>query len=273
MEKEALIENLKEKVGENDFRVLSEQTVNALVDTFLPSFADDEKITDETWKMPVEVLKNYVGQYRHDLATKATEEKARLEREKEKAVNELVEKRLEELKAEWEKAQKNTATEVVPDKNKEVVNEDLEKSIIAKLFGEDGKSGLIGGQLSMTAEFIANSRKTAEAEKISNIKRQLKDYLVKERRASREPVVNLALENLEITSESNIDEKKIEVEKIYEQRYKEFYADGGKPYGGDTAGGDIDGSPDKDVKAYLEAKRKADEERAEKLSNIRKTFV
>ena len=63
MEKEALIEGLKSKVGENDFGVLSGQTVDALVATFLPSFADDDKVTDETWKIPVEVVKNYAGQF------------------------------------------------------------------------------------------------------------------------------------------------------------------------------------------------------------------
>ena len=35
MEKEALIEELKSRVGENDFGVLSGQTVDALIATFL----------------------------------------------------------------------------------------------------------------------------------------------------------------------------------------------------------------------------------------------
>ncbi len=275
MEKEALIEELKTRVGENDFGVLSAQTVDALAATFLPSFADDEKITDDTWKLPIEVCRNYAGQYRHDLATKITEEKNRLEKENENSVKTLAEKQFEEFKAEWEKANKTTPVDNKNNGSKgdtDAVTKALEE-YNKKLFGEDGKSGLIGGQLSATSEFIANSKKAAEAEKISTIKQQLKDYLTKERKASREPVVNLAIGGLDIKTDSNIDELKIQVEKIYEGRYKEFYGDGGKPYGGDSAGGKDDGSPDEDVKVYLENKRKADEEKAKKVEAIKKSFV
>lgn len=276
MEKEALINELKAKVGEDNFSVLSGQTVDALVTTFLPSFADDEKITNDTWKLPVEVCKNYVGQYRHDLATKAAEEKARLEREKEEAVKTLVEKKLESLKAEWEKEHKNVKEEtdnkpIHSDKDDFVVKaiEEYNK----KLFGEDGKSGLIGGQLKATSDFIAESVKATEAEKIKTIKQQLKDYLQKDRKASREPVVNLSVGDLEITPKSDINELKIEVEKIYEERYKEFYGDGGKPFGGDTLGGDNGDDTDLEVKKYLEARKKADEERTKILEASRQTFV
>lgn len=264
MEKEALIEGLKSKVGENDFGVLSGQTVDALVATFLPSFADDDKVTDETWKIPVEVVKNYAGQYRHDLATKTAEEKARLAKENENLAKSLAEKQIEEFKAEWAKTHSTKPANENNDGNNE--KSDVEKALEAyniKLFGEDGKGGLIGGKLSETSDFIASSKKAIEAEKISNIKKQLKGYLVEERKASRDAVVNLSIRDLEITSDSDIDELKIKVEKIYEERYKDFYGDSGKPFGGDSAGGTDNGGGSDEVTEYLKKRSEAAVKQAE----------
>ena len=264
MEKEALIEGLKSKVGENDFGVLSGQTVDALVATFLPSFADDDKVTDETWKIPVEVVKNYAGQYRHDLATKTAEEKARLAKENENLAKSLAEKQIEEFKAEWAKTHNTKPANENNDGNNE--KSDVEKALEAyniKLFGEDGKGGLIGGKLSETSDFIASSKKAIEAEKISNIKKQLKGYLVEERKASRDAVVNLSIRDLEITSDSDIDELKIKVEKIYEERYKDFYGDSGKPFGGDSAGGTGNGGGSDEVTEYLKKRSEAAVKQAE----------
>ena len=276
MEKEALIEALKEKVGGNDFGVLSAQSVDALVTPFLPSFADDEKITDDSWVLPVSMFKNFAGQYRHDLAAGSETEKARLAKENETVVKNLANKEFEKFKAEWEEkygqkpAGKNNGG-----------NEGQEGDAVAKaleeynkkLFGEDGKSGLIGGQLNATSEFIASSKKAAEAEKISSIKQALKNYLANDRKASREPVINLAIKELEITPTSDIDQLKASVEKSYETLYKELFGDGGKPYGGDSAGGKEDGSPDEDVKTYIETKRKVDEEKTKRVEAVRKGFV
>jgi len=269
MEKEALIENLKEKVGENDFSVLSTQTVDALVTTFLPSFADDEKITDETWKTPVEVFRNYAGQYRHDLATKATDEKARLVKENEEVLKSLTEKQLAKIRAEWEKSHK---TESSDEKKSDNVTDAVTKALKEyneKLFGEDGKSGLIGGQLSATSEFIANSKKTAEAEKISNIKQSLKEFLLEDRKASRDKVVNLSVRDLDVKPDSDIDKLKVEVEKIYEAYYKDFYGDSGKPFGGDSAGNAGENSGNSEVSEYLKKRGESTAKQAEIAQKIK----
>ena len=274
MEKEALIGELKTRVGENDFGVLSAETVERLVTPFLPSFADDDKITDESWVIPVELFKNYAGQYRHDLAKGAAEMKTRLNKENENTVKSMVEKQMTTFKTEWEKTHK-------PDPagnqggNGEEGGDSVTKALEEynkKLFGEDGKGGLIGGQLHATSEFIASSKKAAEAEKISSIRQQLAKYLADDLKASREPVINLSVAQLEITPTSNLDELKIQVEKIYEERYKEFYGDGGKPYGGDSAGGKEEGSPDDDVKKLIEERRKADAAKADKIKSLRQSF-
>lgn len=274
MEKEALIESLREKVGENDFSVLSEKTIDALVTPFLSSFADDGKITDDTWAMPVAMLKNFVGQYRHDLAAGSDAEKQRLAKENETAARALAEKQFAEFKEEWEKTHKTVAGD--DDKNKggnggksdDAVTRALEE-YNKKLFGEDGKSGLIGGQLNATSEFIANSKKAADAEKISLIRQDLKRYLVDDRKASREPVVNLAIKELDVKKDSDIDKLKVEVEKIYETHYKSFYGDGGKPFGGDTAGGSgKDGGHD-EVSEYLKKRGESAAKQAEIMQKVK----
>nr|DAJ98095.1 MAG TPA: hypothetical protein [Caudoviricetes sp.] len=265
MEKEALIRELKDRIGEPDFAVLSERTVDALVSPLIPSFADDEKITDESWTLPVAMLKNYIGQYRHDLAEGTEAEKVRLAKENEATIKNLSNKKFEEIKAEWEQKHKTEPTGNEGGKG-ENEKSDVEKALEAyniKLFGEDGKGGLIGGKLNETSDFIANSKKAAEAEKISNIKKRLKDYLVEERKASRDAVVNLAIKDLEVASDSDIDELKIKVEKIYEERYKDFYGDSGKPFGGDSAGGTGNDGGSDEVTEYLKKRSEAATKQAE----------
>lgn len=265
MEKEALIRELKDRIGEPDFAVLSERTVDALVSPLIPSFADDEKITDESWTLPVAMLKNYIDQYRHDLAEGTEAEKVRLAKENEATIKNLSNKKFEEIKAEWEQKHKTEPTGNEGGKG-ENEKSDVEKALEAyniKLFGEDGKGGLIGGKLNETSDFIANSKKAAEAEKISNIKKRLKDYLVEERKASRDAVVNLAIKDLEVASDSDIDELKIKVEKIYEERYKDFYGDSGKPFGGDSAGGTGNDGGSDEVTEYLKKRSEAATKQAE----------
>ena len=77
MEKEILIQNLRERLGADKSGVISDRTMDALAQEWLPQFADDSKITDETWKFPVLMLNNYAGQKLHDDA--ATAEKLKKE--------------------------------------------------------------------------------------------------------------------------------------------------------------------------------------------------
>ncbi len=276
MEKEALIQQLKEKVGETDFGVLSEKTVDALVTPLLPSFADDEKVTEDSWTMPVNVFKNFIGQYRHELAQGSEAEKQRIAKENESKVKQLADTLFARYKEDWEKSHPALNEDNGEGDNKNVKpsdTEDLLKKLEGRLFGEDGKGGLIGGKLTAVESFIDDARQREETKKVEEIKRQLKDYLVKERKAGREAVVDLAIELSGIKSDGNISEQKVQVEKIYEEQYRRFYGDGGKPFGGDSTGDGNDTDPDEDVKAYLEKRKQADEERAKRLSEVKSSFV
>ena len=94
MEKEILIQNLRERLGADKSGVISDRTMDALAQEWLPQFADDSKITDETWKFPVLMLNNYAGQKLHDDAATAE----RLKKEYGDKLNQDLEKKLKEAK-------------------------------------------------------------------------------------------------------------------------------------------------------------------------------
>ena len=58
----------KAKAANNNAPIdnLSERTINEVVAMFLPQFADDESITDESWNIPVQMVRTISGQLRHD---------------------------------------------------------------------------------------------------------------------------------------------------------------------------------------------------------------
>lgn len=275
MEKEALIKQLKEKVGETDFSVLSEKTVEALVTPLLPSFADDEKVTEDSWTMPVNMLKNFVGQYRHELAQGSEAEKQRISKDNDSKVKQLANDLFSQFKKEWSENHSDLSDKGgKEEKNTNLSDSDeLLKKIESRLFGEDGKGGLIGGKLTAVESFIDDTKKKEETKKVEEIKQQLRDYLVKERKAGREAVVDLAIELSDIKADGNIREQKVQVEKIYEEQYKRFYGDGGKPYGGSSTGEGNNFDPDEDVKNYLEKRKQESEERDKRLSDIKNSFI
>lgn len=275
MEKEALIKQLKEKVGETDFSVLSEKTVEALVTPLLPSFADDEKVTEDSWTMPVNMLKNFVGQYRHELAQGSEAEKQRISKDNDSKVKQLANDLFSQFKKEWSENHSDLSDKGgKEEKNTNLSDSDeLLKKLESRLFGEDGKGGLIGGKLTAVESFIDDTKKKEETKKVEEIKQQLRDYLVKERKAGREAVVDLAIELSDIKADGNIREQKVQVEKIYEEQYKRFYGDGGKPYGGSSTGEGNNFDPDEDVKNYLEKRKQESEERDKRLSDIKNSFI
>ena len=272
MEQETLVSELRNRVGDPD---ISERTINQVAQSALPMFADDSKITDDLWNFAVTTVKSAVGQERaarKDWITKQQETLA----ESDKKAREQWQK---EFEAKWAEDHKPTPPadgKSKPDgtggddKVDKAVSEAL-KGYNAKLFGEDGKSGLIGAQLAATSEFIKQSNAKAKEARIESMRKELKDYLVG-KKASREPVINLAIKEMNLDDNTDIDKAKIEVEKSYEAKFKEFYGDGGKPFGGESAGGG-EANPDEDVKKFLESRAKEREERQKRIDEMKKSFV
>lgn len=271
MEQETLVNELKTRVGDTD---LSERTVTEVAKSALPLFADDSKITDELWNATTQMLKSALGQERaerKDWITKQQETLANADR----TAREQWQKEFEEK---W--AKEHTAQELPLNQDSPSINQGDDDKIAAavakameaqnkKLFGEDGKTGILG----QMSDFIKQSQTQAKEAKVSAIRKELKDYLVTKgaNLKQREPLINLTVKNVAIDDNFDIDKAKLEVEKAYEKNYKDFYGDGGKPFGGDSVGSGAS-SADADLKKYLEGKAAKAKAEADAADNLRKKF-
>lgn len=266
MDQETLVNELKTRVGDTD---LSERTVTEVAKNALPMFADDSKITDDLWNFTVGTVKSAMGQERAERKSWIAKQQETLAAS-DKAEREKWQKEFEEK---WAKEHPTAAPPQTTAPSNGGDEDKVAKALEAynkKLFGEDGKSGLIGAQLATTSEFIQKSNAQAKEAKIGAMRKELKDYLVG-KNASREPVINLAVKEMALDENSDIDKAKIEVEKSYEAKFKEFYGDGAKPYGGPSAGGGENGV-DGDLKKYIQDRAKTAEKEAADAESLRKKF-
>ena len=238
MEKDILIQNLKDKVGEDNCKSISDKTFEAMADVYLPLFADDEAITDETWKMPVASLVQFAGQKRHDEKAFAEDYAKQHQKDADEKVKKAVEKAIEEYKA--------AHPEPKPAEEEEQKGEDdLEtkiKSIVEKaMAGLTGEEGAIGKLKTSLDGFIAAQTEREKTDTKNRVKAALKQHL-KDLKADNEACIEDALEDIEYGDEPSFDSLKDAAKSAYEKRYKRYYSDGGKPFGGSSTGGEGGGA-------------------------------
>lgn len=253
MEKELFLTTLKSKAGVDN---LSERTIDEVATVFLPQFADDAKITDELWALPVQTLKSMSGQLRHDLSGEITTFKSKYETEQKAANQKAIDDAVAAAKAEWEKAK---ATPPAQESNN--IDDAVAAAVAKALEGVTGENGSIGKLTKQLTDYITKAEQEKLDAAIGKFRDGLKTYLVDERGANREPVVNLAIKGIEVKADSDFDKLKIEVEKAYEKLYKEFYGDGASPYAGGGGGGS-DSSTGRIEEWAKGAQKRAEEESA-----------
>ena len=273
MEKELFISTLK---GKAEVDNLSERTIEEIATMFLPQFTDDTKVTDESWKLPVQMLKTMSGQLRHDTSEGINAFKTKYESDNKNAQQKAIDDAIAKAKAEWEK----NNGEKEPDDNNgkdEGIEQVLAKAFEnynKKLFGEDGKGGVIGSQLNTTAEFIKTQTEAQEKAMLGNLGTDLKNFL-KEENATKEFAINLAVKNVLSTIDDiktvDADKMKLVVKKEYESVYKEAYGDGGKPFGGNSAGGE-DGSSVASIQEWAKTRQKELDAEAAAAAELEKHF-
>ena len=266
MDKETLIQNLKTKVGETDFNVLSAQTVDGIITPLLPMFADDEKVNDASYELPVQLLKNYIGQYRHDVKAGITagidSEKTRLNGEKESAIA--------AFKAQWEKEhpaqgdggtppageQQGTGAGMTADDISKKVDE-LFAAKLSELTGKDGAIGKLNGLL----ESLESQRK---AEKISTITKTIEQYITEkeggELSHEQSRALHYALKDFTIDAEKPVDDLKKTFEKLYEETYKDLYPNGGMPFANAAGEGGSNAAFEDFIKRNADAAKTAEKE-------------
>ena len=159
-----------------------------------------------------------------------------------------------------------------PDQNKP--DQDAEKSLEEKIAaavakamdGVTGENGSIGKLTKQFTDYMAKTEQEKKDAIVNGIRENLKSYLLDERFADREPVVNLAIKEMEIKEDSDFDKLKIEVEKRYEKLYKDFYGDSGSgPYAGGAGGGT---NSNKEFENYINAKKKEAEDAANETKEL-----
>ena len=264
MEKETLIQNLKEKVGEDNRKIISDKTFDGVAESVLSLFSDDEKITDETWKLPVATLVQFAGQKRFDEKSFAEKFKTDYETQHAKEVEEKIrlatEKAIEDYKKEH------------PDKQ-EQHTDDLEKKVaeaVAKsIEALTGKEGALGKSIDTLNNFLSTQAEREKTDIRNRVRSELKKHLVN-LKANNEACIDDALDDIEYGENPTFEALKQSAIDAYEKRYKRYYADGGKPFGGDSTGG---GGSNSLVKDKLEKLKKEAEESQNYAEQISKGFM
>lgn len=271
MEKEALIQGFKERLGDNA-SVVSDRSYDEIANVALPSFADDSKITEDTWNLPVQMLNTLVGQYRHDVANGITNAKTQWATENDTANKKAIEDGIAAFKAQWEKdhlaSKQELPVQTDEEKHKAEMTE-LVKNILAEnnkqLLSDEGVIGKLSKSVTGFMEAYNRQQRSAQLEDIKN---QITNYLT-DLGATSEPAVRLAVKQLEIGENPDIDTLKLTAKKNYETINTEFFGDGAKPYRGQTGAGSAGGGI---AARYIKEQGERLQKEAQDAEALRKTF-
>ena len=275
MEKDILIQNLRTKVGEDNCKVISDKTFDGIAESVLPMFADDSKITDETWKLPVATLIQFAGQKRFDekaftekfKADYAKEYGAQHEKDVEGRINAAVAKALEDYKKEHPEngggtgGNGGTSADDLDTKVQDAVKKALE--------GLTGAESEFGKMTATMTNFIKSQMEREKTATLNSVKSELKKHLLA-LKANNEACIDDALDDIEYGDNPTFDGLKQAAVSAYEKRYKRYYADGGKPFGGDSTGGN--GGTNDIVKKRIEQLKKEAQESSDYATEMEKTF-
>ena len=257
MEKEALISALKEKTGVDN---LSERTIDEVATLFLPSFADDEKITDESWKIPVQMVKTMSGQLRHDLSGGINDFKTKFENENKTIQEKAIADAIAKAKAEWEKEHPSQKT---AEENHDE-DGDVDKKIadaIAKAMGNlTGEEGVLGKLNKQFGDFLKSQEEKERTATESQMRKNILEYVMSfDELDADDPIVENTMLKIVIEKGKDINALKAEAKSTYEKCYKKFVEKhgGGQPF---TGGGGEQGGMSPAVKSHIDRVKKETED-------------
>ena len=266
MEKNLLITNLKTKAGVDN---LSERTYDEVATAYLPLFTDDDKITDESWNIPVQILKTMSGQLRHEVADGITKGKSQWETEQQAAQQKAIDDAVAAAKAQWDKDHRSQK----PDDQQQQKQEDQQPNIaelVAKqvaeqfkgLTGENSEFGKLSKQFS---EYLAAQALKDKAATEEGIRSQIKAYLIGRGVEEDDYALEITLEKLVIGENPDVAALKTKAEKDYEAIFKRMHKDdGANPFSGGNHQTDV--SPL--IKSHLERVAKETKDAAEYKDSI-----
>lgn len=288
MEKEILIQNLRTKLGDDKSSAISDRTMEAFADMWLPRFNDDSKITDDTWSEPITFLTNYAGQKLHDDAAMADKLKkeigdkfnADLAQKIKDAEAAAIAKYIKEHPQDngggnggngGNGGQGGNGSQGGEKTMEQLVAEQV-ATAMANLTKEDGVIGKLNTTL---GDFIKTNQEKERNQSLAEMKVKLTNYL-KEKGASNIPTIEDALLDIEYGDKLDFDELKGKVTTAYETRFKRYFGDGGKPFGGGSQGGNGGGNGEglsEDIQAYIKQAKKDAEQSQNYSETLTKSFV
>lgn len=286
MEKEILIQNLRSKLGDDKSGVISDRTMDAFANMWLPRFNDDSKITDDTWTEPITFLTNYAGQKLHDDAAMA-----------DKLKKEIGDKFNADLAQKIKDAEAAAIAKYIKEHPQDngggnggngggngnggnqggtkTMEELVAEQVAAAMANLTKEDGVIGKLNTTLGDFIKTNQEKERNQSVANMKARLTDYL-KDKGASNIPTIEDALLDIEYGDKLDFDELKAKVTTAYETRFKRYFGDGGKPFGGGSQGGNGGGNGNvlsEDIQAYINQAKKDAAETQNYSETLTKNFV
>lgn len=264
----------KAKAANNNSPIdnLSERTLETVTNLFLPSFADDTKITDDSWKIPVEMVKTMSGQLRHDTSLGITDFKTKFETEQKAQMEKDKQAAIDAFKVEWEKTHPTQEPpKVDPPRTEPTIDEKLaefKKSVIAEMTGADSEIGKLSKQFGDFLKLQADKEKAAtEAE----VRSQVREYLIGRGVNEEDFALEYTLEKLIIGENPDVAALKFKAEKDYEANYKKIHkGDGAQPFNG---GGGSGGDSNTEFQNYINTKKAEAEQEAKDAESLRKDMM
>lgn len=231
MEKELFLSTLKGKAQVDN---LSDRTFDEMAAIWLPQFADDSKITDESWTIPVQMLKTMSGQLRHDVSLGIASGKSQWENDAAAKSQKAIEDAVAKAKEEWLKGNPTP-------KPAEKPSEDIDKKIadaianaMKGLTAEDGAIGKLGKQFSDYMAQVAEERKTQTVE---SVRSQVRDYLISRGADEEDFALDYTIEKMDIGDNPDVAALKTKAESDYEANYKRIHRNSGAhPFAGGAGG-------------------------------------
>ena len=275
MQKDLFISQLKEKAGVDN---LSDRTIDEVATLFLPQFADDAQITNESWTMPVQMAKVMSGQLRHDLSVGINDYKTKFESDTKDAQAKAIADAVAAATEEWEK---NNGSDngggndgnVEPPKTEQP---DIDKKIaeamanaMAALTGEEGALGKLNKQVS---DFLTYQAEKERQQTEASVRDQIKDYLIGRGVEEDDYALEICLEKLEIGEKPDVPALKAKAEKSYEAIYKRMHkGDGAQPFSGGGCGGGTDTNTE--FKNFIKSRQAAAEQEAKDAEELKKYMM
>ena len=279
MEKDILIQNLKTKVGEDNAKVISDKTFDGIAESVLTMFADDSKITEETWKLPVATLIQFAGQKRFDekeftekfKADYAKEYAGQHEKDVETRIQTAVAKALEDYKKEHpENGGGNGGNGGNGGSSTDDLDAKVSKAVKEAMAGLTGADSEFGKMTATMTNFMKSQLEREKNATLNAVKAELKKHLIA-LKANNEACIDDALDDIEYGDNPTFDGLKQSVISAYEKRYKRYYADGGKPFGGNGTG--ENGAGNGFVKDRIEKLQQEAKDNANYAAEMEKGFV